>query len=144
MHKKGKSGPHYSNISSSLRSQCFLDQAQEVVINPGKKQTIASNGEIITKLLIKLHHLACFPFPAQRKRPKNSKGPGKKEIKPASCMSHRHISSSGPPQSDLPQTLLFLAATSPQSPCWPPESSQMGLVETCQGSAEKVTWVSGS
>lgn len=80
-----------SNVRSSLTSQYFQDQAQVVAVNPGTKWTIASNGETITKLLIKPHHLAFLPFPAQRKRRKNLKRRGEKEIKPSSCTSHGHI-----------------------------------------------------
>lgn len=54
------------SVSRSLMPQYFLHLAQEVVVNPGMKQTVASHGEIITKLIVKPPHLVFIPFSAQR------------------------------------------------------------------------------
>lgn len=66
--REREAGPvvHVS-VSSSLALQYFLHQTQEVVVNPGMKQTVASNGETITKLVIKPPPLVVFPFSAQKK-----------------------------------------------------------------------------
>lgn len=79
------------SVSSSLMLQYFLHQTQEVVVNTGMKQTVASNGETLTKLTIKPPHFVFFPFPAQRKRPEHETTWEGEGIKPSSCTSQRNI-----------------------------------------------------
>jgi len=72
-------------VRISLMLQYFLHQTHEVAANQGKKQTVASNGEITTEFIIKSPHILFFPFPAQR--PKRETMWEGKELKPPRCTS---------------------------------------------------------